>query len=114
MKKEIIETAVSISTGLISKCRSTDNQEDKTGNAPEYSGLYIHNVSGAVKDKWIPAVAVCDHFGITLEELRHQLQRSEAQESAQDLDELKEFTPVSVTQIWTLAEVMNQRKGTKL
>lgn len=111
MKREIIETAVSISTGLISKCRSSDNQEDKTINAPEYSGLYIHNVSGSMNDKWLPAVAVCDHFGITLKDLQLQLVKCGDGSSVTDPEGLREFTPISIQQIRKLAAVLEHKES---
>ena len=107
MKNEIIETAVSIGTGLIRQIENSEDPEGKSIHASEYKGMYMHNVSGALEDKWLPAVAVSDHFGMTLEELRLQLVKCSDGSSVTAPEEFKEFTPVSIQQIRKLVATQN-------
>ena len=94
--KDIIETAVRMDANLDAVTRSERKEDSFESNDSAPSGIYLHNQTSAADDAWLPAVVVCDRYGIDLETLRAVLKAKNADEpGTKDLKVFKEFTPIS-------------------
>lgn len=110
MKEVIIETAVRMDMNADTIARAQADADPASIDSTP-AGIYLHNQTAALGDAWLPAVAVCDSYGIDLETLRMFLKAKGIEEpGTRDLPQFREYTPISARQIKAVQKAWSLKK----